>query len=418
QRYWQPDAESSLQLASDDDYADALEEALTVAIKARLRSHRPASSMLSGGVDSSTVCGIAGQICRESGTGPFRTYSGVSDDMPGCRESGYINRMIAWGGLDPVLLSPAQVEKYLAELARISAPVEDPFDESWMILRLVFLAARERGNTVVMDGMGGDLVAGLTTAYPSYLLRRGELLLAFREIAASRKNFWDYDAGRLKLYAQAVRPVIVPQFLRRLRACLRRGDLNKADLKDSMLSVGFAQRTNLAERWKEFRGQRTSGFCPSLRHAHAETVVAPFQIAAIERYTRLASYCGVESRQPYFDKRVVELCVSLPWQQKAQNGYLKYCLRNVLQRVAPAEVAWRTEFDSVMWKFSDAWNETNRAKNIAAIAAGKGQLAEILDMAQLEQALSKYSNGDQSISQPVWNLVTLLGWLQRNQPVA
>ncbi len=92
----------------------------------------------------------------------------------------------------------------------------------------------------------------------------------------------------------------------------------------------------------------TAEFKYKLDNDNAELwlITVPFQTVAIERYTRLASYCGVESRQPFFDKRVVELCLSLPWQQKAQNGYLKHCLRNVLERVAPCEVAWRTEFDS------------------------------------------------------------------------
>jgi asparagine synthase (glutamine-hydrolysing) len=61
-RYWQPDPERCLHLSSDDDYADALEEVLTRSIKARLRSQHPASSMLSGGADSSTVVGIASKL--------------------------------------------------------------------------------------------------------------------------------------------------------------------------------------------------------------------------------------------------------------------------------------------------------------------------------------------------------------------
>lgn len=413
--YWKPDPETSLQLGSDDEYADALEEALTLAITARLRSHRPTSSMLSGGVDSSTVAGLARKINQESGGGSFRTYSGVSDDMSGCVESGYIKQVIYQGSLDPVLLSPSEVKNYSSEIERISKIVEDPFDENWMILRLIFLTAHENGNIVVMDGMGGDIVAGLSPSYPSYLLRQGDIRHAFREIAASRINFWEEDIGWMKAHAQAIRPAIVPHFLRRLRAGIRTRNLQEADYKDSMLSEDFANKVKLPGRWKEYRGQRTSGLCLSLRHAHAELITVPFQTVAIERYTRLASYCGVESRQPFFDKRVVELCLSLPWQQKAQNGYLKYCLRNVLQRVAPAEVAWRTEFDSIMWKFSDAWYAKNRARNIATISEGRETLLRMLNESQFEQTLSKYKNGDETIREPIWNLVTLLNWLQRSR---
>ena len=105
----------------------------------------------------------------------------------------------------------------------------------------------------------------------------------------------------------------------------------------------------------------------------------PYLTTAIERYERLASYHGIETRQPFHDKRVVELCLSLPWQQKARNGYLKYCLRNVLERVAPKEVAWRTEFDSIMWKFGVAWDEMNRESNLTTISEGRDHLQGIVD---------------------------------------
>jgi hypothetical protein len=71
-----------------------------------------------------------------------------------------------------------------------------------------------------------------------------------------------------------------------------------------------------------------------------------------------------------------------------------------------------------MWKFSDAWNEKKRTRNISRISEGKEQLLGMLNEKQFEQTLSKYTNGDETIREPIWNLVTLLNWLQRNQPAA
>ncbi len=414
-RYWKPDPEACLQLGSDDEYADALEEVLTLSIKARLRSQYPASSMLSGGIDSSTITGIARKLCDENGDKPFRTYSAVSNDPSDCYESSYINMMIDHGGLDPVRVSPSEFKKYSSDFEKISRSLEDPFDELWVLVRLIYLTAREHGSVVVMDGVDGDLITGITPIYPSYLLLRGEVGEAFREIRRGRTNYYDGQIGWLEAHTQIIRPVVTPNFLRRLKAAYWTNDRTETFLKNSMISRDFAKRVKLEDRWKEYKEQSTLGFCPSLQHAHAERIVVPYLTAAIERYNRLASYCGVEARQPFHDKRVVELCLSMPWQQKAYNGWMKYCLRNILQRVAPTEVAWRSNFDSIMWKFGVAWNEVNQKKNISMIAKNRQRLLGILDENQLDQMLSRYTNGEATAMAPIGNVVTLLNWLQRNQ---
>ena len=414
QCYWEPDSQTCLKLNTDDDYTDALEEVLTLSIKARLRSQYPASSMLSGGVDSSTISGIAGKLYSGVGGRGFRTYSAVSDDESKCCESSFIRLMIDNGDFDPVLLSPSEVKKHSSDFEKISEIFEDPFDESWTMLALVYLTAREHGNVVVMDGMGGDLVAGLTRSYPSYLLRQGEIKNALRETNNMRLRGYLGEIGWLKAYSQTIRPVITPNLLRHIKSLVWTNGWMKDSFKDSMLSKEFAKKIKLRDRWKEYIGQSTLGFCSSLREAHAETITVPYQTAAIERYERIASYCGVEARQPFFDKRVVELFLSMPWQQKAQNGWLKFCLRNVLQRVAPTEVAWRSEFDSIMWKFGVAEDAINHKKNISMILKNWEQLLIILDKSRLDQTLSKYTNGKSEAMHPIWNIVTLLNWLEKN----
>jgi len=414
-RYWEPDSDRCLQLASDDDYADALEEVLTLAIKARVRSQYPASSMLSGGVDSSTIVGISRKLHHENGSGPFRTYSAISDNSSNCIESHFIRLMIEQGELDPILVSPSVIKDYTSDFDRTNNVLEDPFDECWTMLRLIYLTARKHGSVVVMDGGDGDLITGITTGYPSYLLRQGEIIPALHEINAQRVKDYEGQIGWIKACSQAIRPALTPNWLRKLKASYWPSDLNKDYLKDAMLSDAFAKKVKLEDRWKEYRGQSTFGFCSSLRQAHAERIIVPYLTAGIERYNRIASYCGVEARQPFLDRRVVELCLSLPWQQKVQHGWMKYGLRNVLQRVAPAEVAWRSEFDSIMWKFAVAWNENNRQKNLSIISKNREQLLNVVDKKQLDQMLIKYTNNDADAMHPIWNIVTLLNWLKRNQ---
>ena len=155
------------------------------------------------------------------------------------------------------------------------------------------------------------------------------------------------------------------------------------------------------------------GFCPSLRHAHAERIVVPYLTAAIERYGRLAAYCGVEARQPFHDKRVVELCLSMPWDQKSNNGWSKYCLRNVLERVAPYELAWRPGFDQISWKFGRAWDEINRDKILQLLSSARPRLESLLNLKKFDATVKRYRNHEIGALEPIWNVVTLLRWLDK-----
>ena len=185
--------------------------------------------------------------------------------------------------------------------------------------------------------------------------------------------------------------------------------------KDAMFSKEFTSRVKLAERYREYRSQSTLGFCASLRHAHAERIVVPYLTVGIERYGRLAAYCGVEARQPYLDKRMIEFCLSLPWEQKARNGWSKFCLRNVLERVAPSEVAWRPGWEQISWKFSNAWALLNKANNMALLSSNRTKLKKILDLKKFDEVFRKYEQGDSHATYDIYNLVCLIQWMERNQ---
>src|SRR5262249_17245056 len=63
-RYWHLDPERELRLPSDDDYVDAFEEVFQRAIDARLRSSHRVGTMLSGGLDATTMTSFARASAR------------------------------------------------------------------------------------------------------------------------------------------------------------------------------------------------------------------------------------------------------------------------------------------------------------------------------------------------------------------
>jgi asparagine synthase (glutamine-hydrolysing) len=411
--YWRPDTEKELTLSSDEEYTDAFEEVLKEAVKARMRSHKPVSSMLSGGVDSSTIVALARNIQAGTGGGPFATFSGVSEPGEDCRESRFCRRVIEQGGLEATLILPSQVVEFEDRLREIDRIMEDPFDLAWIHHRMIYLSARERGHVAVMDGVDGDGVASLTTAYPAYLLRDGQLLTAHRELIGKWNHYHRRTISLWKTYTDPLRLALVPEFLRKMKRSL----LNRQPgwLEQSApISSAFAASTQVAARQADFRRRVDLGRLDTLRQAHAKRITVPYLTAGIERYGRIAAACGVEQRQPFLDLRVIEHCLSLPWQQKSRNGWSKFGLRRVAERVLPTEVAWRTGWDSILWKFQSARDDLNRERIIEAASQDDEFKNRIFLAKNFDQLLDEYKIGGVDVADSVSNYVSLLHWMRNN----
>jgi asparagine synthase (glutamine-hydrolysing) len=352
-RYWQLDPEREVRLNSDADYVDALEEMLTHAVSACMRSHLPVAGMLSGGVDSSTICALAGKLSRDNRPAEFVTLSGVSDDDPQCIETSYIRKMQNQLGLRSISLNPSDSREFLDELIRVEGIAEDPFDLGWTMHQMIYLYTRQHFGNVVLDGLDGDGVAGISTMYPSCLIRSGQFSTALQEIRGMSRHYYCGRISIPRLALQVIRPVLTPDFLRRWKHRWWVGSRFDPIIKDAQLSRAFVQKTRLPERVREYRGQSGISFKTDLRALHIDRLEVPYLTAGIERYNRLAASCGVEARAPLLDKRVVEFCVAMPWQQMWRGGQSKYALRSVLQRHVDHEIAWRTGWEAINWKFRD-----------------------------------------------------------------
>jgi asparagine synthase (glutamine-hydrolysing) len=56
---------------------------------------------------------------------------------------------------------------------------------------------------------------------------------------------------------------------------------------------------------------------------------------------RAAMACGLEVRVPFLDHELVELCAGIPPSLQRHRGIEKYVLRRAVERVLPADLAWR-----------------------------------------------------------------------------
>ncbi len=336
-RYWHPDPPQILRLGSDAAYSEALRAVLGEAVEARLRSPKPVGAMLSGGMDSGSVAALGAQWLKHQGAPPLPTFSAATSD-PGCVESRAIRLAQRIDHIDPHTILLEDMADYGAELARLTWDSSEPFDGHMAMVRAVYMAARKAGHKVVLDGVGGDTTLQADNMI-AYHLRAARLTQAWHE-AAGEARFWGEDWPAHRTFISGARYAFIPQVLRDLRGKVEQSRIARNMDAKSLLAPEFARRIMIGRRRAQNKAHvavRTDGACRDRRRL----ALHPYIILGRERYDRVAAQQGIEPRDPFMDRRVVDFCLSMPPEQLQQNGWAKFVLRKAMAGLLPDGVRWR-----------------------------------------------------------------------------
>ena len=351
-QYWQLKPNESLVLGSDEEALEAFVEVYSQAISARMRGNTPAASMLSGGLDSSTIVALARDLLTVEGKPPLKTYSCISQRGKRCPETRSVEAIIAQGKLVSRCLRPADIDAYSGALADAMLNMEDPFDASWTLLTLMFLDVAQDGGRFVLDGLDGDLSMGAPTGYIALVMAEGDWHGAWREARGYAQHYYRGYYSASALYLRALRSRVTPGFLRRFRRKFGASARYRSLLEGKLVLPKFAGRTNLPTRVLEYE-HSVAAPRAGIQAWYKHVMQVPFLTAAIERYERIASYFGVEARHPLLDVRLMELSAALPLRHKVRDGWTKYLMRLLATERLPDAVAWREGSESLSWDFTE-----------------------------------------------------------------
>ncbi|WP_323039920.1 asparagine synthase-related protein [Gemmobacter sp.] len=332
--YWRMTPPEPLRLKSDAEYAEAFREVLGQSVRDRLRVAGRVGSMLSGGMDSGAVVALA---CRMTGT-PLPVFSSVGPDPATCVETRAIHAALAMPNVDPTLICHSDLAPWAEDLIAAWKALEEPWDFHMTVPRAAYLAAQRAGVSVVLDGVAGDVLLGHGSQMARHI-RAGRLRQALgdaRGLTAFYGMSRRHTASQLIL---ALRGAFMPDALRALRHAWRQRRPVSLPV-DSAVDMGFARRAGLFDSLRSFElGDRPR------RMGFAEERIWSWPRSGLnvgrERYDRVASHFGVEPRDPYMDRRVVDFCLSLPFDQFQEDGWPKIIQRRAMAGLLPDAVCWR-----------------------------------------------------------------------------
>jgi asparagine synthase (glutamine-hydrolysing) len=414
--YWTPDASREIRFESDVAYAEAFRAVFGEAVRCRLSG--PAASMLSGGLDSSTIVGHARSLLQADRQPALTTLSAVTDDA-GCEESHHIRAVLELPGLDPITIRPGDVAAFRKEIDAFVSGMEEPFDSSMMIPLLSYGAARRRGFGAVLDGVDGDVVASHEPDILAGLLRSGAWGAAFHEA----RGFAGFYSGTYRPWSKAQRLLAVnagraftPSLLRAAVGPLRRRRASRTTLTESIISGDFAARIDVAARLRTLWAHRGGAPARTPRERQARELVHPQIAAALERYHRVAASQGIEARHPFFDKRVVEFCLALPWDQKVRDGWSKWIVRNSSDGLLPDTVRWRRgRWVRLGWRFLAAVIGESSDFLAGELASDMVELKPYVDLMKVRALYDRYRRGDVEAAEPIWTAAILSSWLRKTR---
>jgi len=350
-RYWELSPATVLRLDDDRAYAEAFLEVFTEAVRARLRA--PAGklgSMLSGGMDSGCVTAVASRLLQQAGAASLPTFSATGSD-PECAETRAIRAAQSMAHLAPHNIAIEDFAANADELTRLSRQSAEPFDGHMAMLRAVYLAAQQEGIAVMLDGAAGDTTF-MADDMVAWRLRRGDITGAWRE-AAGAHRFWGVDMPTVPTFINGARRFAVPGGLRALRHRVAAASRQRRADQASIVAPALARSINMAERRAanaRHVALKLDGRCDDRR----ALVAHPYIVVARERYDRVAASFGIEPRDPFLDRRLIDFVLALPADQIEHDGWPKIILRRAMAGLLPDAVRWRVGKEHVGWLFEEA----------------------------------------------------------------
>ena len=382
--YWSPDPSRKLRLSSDEEYGEAYREIFTEAVRCRLRSAVPVGSTLSGGLDSSSIVCVSRELLRAADSGRLHTFSVVFDE-PRADERPYIDAVLAGGDLTPHEIFGRESSPF-TNLERILWHLDQPsFGTNLYMHWSIAECANQHGISVLLDGAFGDATVSWGFGRMSELARTGRWLALNREAKAIARvaNMRRKDV----LERFAVRPV--KEDVRRVWHALT-GRAENGWTPNPIINPDFARRVSLEERWQAIEAGHARA-PRSSREEHWLNLTSGLIPLALELAESVCAAFGIDWRGPFLDRRLAEFCLSLPGDQKLQNGLNRAVARRGLGGILPEKVRSRRDKGDVSESVLRSFVQ-NRERLEQAALGENDHLSEYLNMDELRRAYQRFES--------------------------
>jgi asparagine synthase (glutamine-hydrolysing) len=323
-----------------------------------------------------------------------------------------VEPVLALGGFDPLfadLGDHAPFADFVAVLAEQEAPFHAP---GIAFTRHLYRMAADHGMGVVLDGHGGDEVVSHGLGRLHELARGGHWLGLLREVGGiSRLHgepFFATYAAYFERYAARGR---LGRLWRRARPMA-----HTPPAWSRFVSPALVARSNLADRHREERRKEVAATTDECSW-QTSILFSNRRPQSFEILDKAAASAGVEGRYPFWDKRLVEFCLSLPSKEKLDSGWSRLILRRAMEGILPPAVQWRTDKLDFGPHIIRGMLNHHRALIDRIFSEDAEALSEYMNLPAVADAYLRITEKQEAANgldvQAVWKTVVLATWLRR-----
>jgi asparagine synthase (glutamine-hydrolysing) len=371
-RYWQPSFEADERVGYDEAVRRA-RELMIDAVKLRLRADVPLAFCLSGGVDSNALVAIARRVCGYDVHG----FTIVNTDRR-YDERTIVEATVAELGIKHTEI-PVETQDFLPLLRTLVRQHDAPvytinYFAQWRLMERI----AAHGYKISLSGTGADeLFTGYYDHHLAYL----------REVRADAELY----GKSLAAWVEHIKPIVRNPFLGDPELFIRR-----PEFRDHIYLHADEFATYLQRPWREpFTESRYS---PSLLRNRMLNEVFHEAVPVILHEDDLnAMYYSIENRTPYLDRRLFELCFSVPARHLIRGGFGKAILREAMRGIVPNAVLdnhRKVGFNAPIRAYLDTRDPAVREKLLGDSpifdVVRRDRIAMLLDKPEISESESKF----------------------------
>jgi asparagine synthase (glutamine-hydrolysing) len=322
--FWDLPVDREIRFKNSDCYAEELRNLFQEAVAVRLPSAAPVCAELSGGLDSSSIVGMADSLAQQR-PGEFHRPATFTYTHPGAADEKYVGVVERARHLASIRLDLEEYSFVGPDQAGDSAP-------AWWSPRLTELGRRfdamQAG--VFLTGQLGDFAMG-------NMLDDSEQAAAYL-----RRGRWLRAAGEIYEWSRALRAPLYPLLWRALRtaytpwtACMESSAANSGapvhSLAPELLKKSAVNHdAPLPEHsWRQANPDRRSRFRALSRMLDARTLQAPEALQHIS-YTH-----------PFAHRPLVEFMLTIPPAEVCRPGEPRRLMRRAFSHILPPAILQR-----------------------------------------------------------------------------
>lgn len=367
---------------------------LVDSVKIRMRADREIAFIVSGGIDSSSILGIANKEFNLNA----KTFSlNISSER--FNEKPEIEEVLDFNGVAHNFIDVTE-QKVIELFPEVVASSDEPLATPNAILHgIMSRAINAAGICVVLNGVGGDEAF---LGYHDHFLfslseaHQGDPKRFIREYPAWLRNqkrspevFSDFE-----VFLASQTPGFSPDFLARSR--------------------GFDYRTILNPQYDHLLAEWSFKITdPSPTGKQIDDLTR----LTIPHSIRMDDNCylsmSIEARQPFLDHRLIEAGVYMNTVYKARNSVSKFVLRQAVKRYIP--VSRRLDQRKIGLNFPiDDWFRSGLKPWIKSQLDNSGSpLYEFAEYKSVQEILDQHDRNEANHCLKIWDLLSLNNWLLR-----